>query len=268
MERLVEAQAAQFPSTRTAHYHATRPVVARRDAHKQAELALAELVVANSAFTARTLLETGYPAERVRVVPLGAPPVDAGWRQHPPQGPMHFLFAGKVSTHKGAHLLLQAWKRLDPGGGASLCLAGPWMLPESMREGLPASVQAPGSLPRAQLVQRYQEASVLVLPSLADGFALVVTEAMAHGLPVIVTRNVGAADLVREGENGWVVDTGDVDALAERMQWCIEHPAELREMRAVAEATAAAHGWDDYRRRLVRTICEHFGEPVPEAPGG
>jgi glycosyltransferase involved in cell wall biosynthesis len=268
MDRLLVEQAEAFPDTRTAHFHATRPLAAARNAHKQAELDLAELVVANSSFTARTLLDTGYPPERVRVVPLGAPPVDPGWREAPANGPVRFLFAGTVSVRKGAHVLLDAWRRLQPGRGATLTLAGQWALPEKMRRGLPDSVHAAGSLPREDLEALYRRSSVLVLPSLADGFAMVATEAMAHGLPVIVTRNVGAADLVREGENGWVLEPGDADALAERMQWCIEHPTELQAMREAAESTAGASGWDDYRKRLIRTICEHFGEPCPEPGDG
>jgi glycosyltransferase involved in cell wall biosynthesis len=268
MDRLLARQAEEFPETRTAHYAATRPLAGRRNAHKQAELELAELVVANSSFTARTLLDTGYPPQRVRVVPLGAPPVDPSWRSAAGQGPVRFLFAGTASVRKGVHVLLDAWKRLQPGAGATLTLAGQWTLPEAMRRGLPESVHIAGSLPRAELQALYRESSVLAFPSLADGFAMVVTEAMSHGLPVIVTRHVGAADLVREGENGWVLEPGDVEALTERMQWCIDHPAELHAMREAAEATAAAHGWDDYRRRLVRAICEHFGEPCAEPSNG
>jgi glycosyltransferase involved in cell wall biosynthesis len=268
MDRLLARQMEEFPEVRTAHDVATGSLSQRRNAHKQAELDLAELVVANSTFTARTLLDTGYPPERVRVVPLGAPPVAAVPRDVAAHGPVRFLFAGTASIRKGAHVLLAAWKKLAPARGASLTLAGQWTLPDAMRRGLPPSVRVAGSLPRADLEALYRESSVLVFPSLADGFAMVVTEAMAHGLPVIVTRHVGAADLVREGDNGWVLEPGDADAVAERMQWCIDHPAELVAMGEAATRTAAENGWTDYQHRLVRAICEHFGEPTPEPIDG
>ncbi len=258
MEALLARELEATPEAETDHYRATQRLAQERNAHKQAELDAAELVVANSAFTARTLTDTGYPGERVRVVPLGAPEVDGSWRDLR-QDAGSFLFAGVVSVRKGAPHLLAAWERLGAGGGARLVLAGQWTLSAAQRAELPPSIETLGSIPRADLFERYKRASVLVFPSVCDGFGMVVTEALAHGLPVITTRNVGAADLIEEGVNGWVVEPGDPEALAARMQWCLDNPAALREMREAAEATAAGNGWSDYRLRVVAAIREHFG---------
>jgi glycosyltransferase involved in cell wall biosynthesis len=122
-----------------------------------------------------------------------------------------------------------------------------------------------GSLPRSELYRLYRESSVLVFPSICDGFGMVVTEALAHGLPVITTDQVGAADLIVDGVNGWIVRAGDAEALRERMAHCLEQPEALRSMREAAERTGFKHSWKAYRKRLVRTICDYFGEPAPEA---
>ena len=260
MDSLLASELAQFPALAN-DSPSGEGLVARRNQHKQAELDLADLVIANSQFTARSLIESGYPAARVRVVPLGAPPLDQGWRELPQTNTVRFLFAGSsVGVRKGAHHLLEAWQLLDCGRVAELALAGRWTLPLAMRRDLPRNAIALGSITQAELFRRYRESSVLVLPSLCDGFGMVVTEALAHGLPVIATKSVGASELIEEGVNGFVLSQGDVDGLAARLQWCIEHPAELCAMREAAHATAARHQWSAYRRRLVQTVREFFGE--------
>ena len=252
-DRILGEQIAAFPETRKEHWNATRGRAAERNRHKQAEFDLAALIIANSRFTASTL--DASSARKVRVVPLGAPAVDPGWRTTPRSAEVQVLFAGSISVRKGAHLLLAAWRALGVKAGAKLSLAGSWLLPREMRAELPAGVELLGGLPRAELYERYRRASVLVLPSLLDGFGMVVTEALAHGLPVITTRNVGAADLIDEGRNGWVIPAGDVTALAERLQRCIEHPNELHAMRELAERSAAQRPWAVYRRELFDAIC-------------
>jgi glycosyltransferase involved in cell wall biosynthesis len=154
-------------------------------------------------------------------------------------------------------LLLDAWRKLRVADGAELVLAGGWALPERLRSQLPTGVRVLGNLPRDALYARYCRASALVFPSLCDGFGMVVSEALAHGLPVITTQAVGAADLIEEGRNGWVLQSGDVDALAERMQWCLDHPRDVYAMREAAEAAAQRRPWSHYRAELVATICPH-----------
>lgn len=255
--RMQAEQHAALPELRTAYRAATEPLDARRNQRKQAELELADLVIANSRFTAQTLLDTGYPKARVRVVPLAAPPVDRGWRERAPASPMRFLFAGAVAAHKGAHVLLEAWRKLAPGPSAELVIAGQWLLPERMLAALPEGAHALGRIGQEQLFEEYRRASVLVFPSLGDGFALVVAEALAHGLPVITTHHVGAADLLEEGISGFVLPPGDADALAARMAWCIDHGGELRAMREAAEQAAERRQWSDYRRELVEVVRRH-----------
>ena len=81
----------------------------------------------------------------------------------------------------------------------------------------PASIRFYSTIPHVELFKQYQKADVLVFPTLCDGFGMVVTEAFAHGLPVITTNRAGAADLVRHGENGLIVPAGDAGALAQAL---------------------------------------------------
>jgi glycosyltransferase involved in cell wall biosynthesis len=85
---------------------------------------------------------------------------------------------------------------------------------------------------------------------------MVVTEAFANGLPVITTPRAGAADLVRHGENGFIVEAASAVAIAESIEWCLSNRAALSKMRGAACATAASWQWSDYRRALSQGLLD------------
>lgn len=110
-------------------------------------------------------------------------------------------------------------------------------------------------VPQFKLNELYQQSSVFVLASLEDGFGMVVTQAMACGLPVIISENVGARDLVQDGVNGFVVPVGDPVAITERLRYLHDQPQRCREMGRLARKTVeAGYGWQDYGDRLVASI--------------
>ena len=144
---------------------------------------------------------------------------------------------------------------------AELHVYGAWALPDRLRGDLPPSIHFHGAIPQSELFGRYAAADILVFPTLCDGFGMVVTEAFAHGLPVITTDRAGAADIVRHGENGLIVTGGDVAQLAVTMDWCVEHRAELSNMRLKALETAGNRPWLAYRDELAAAIASTFGLP-------
>ncbi len=113
-----------------------------------------------------------------------------------------------------------------------------------------------GSVVRSVLFEAYEAADILVFPTLSDGFGMVVTEAFAHGLPVITTNRAGASDLVRHGVNGLIIPAGDAVALANALKWCIENRQQLTGMRQAALDTARNWQWSDYRAALTRVVCD------------
>ena len=104
----------------------------------------------------------------------------------------------------------------------------------------------------------YAEASVFVLPSLADGFGMVISEAMSRGLPVIATENTGAADVIEPSITGFVIPTGDEEALKSQMRWCVEHSDLLSQIGANAREAAAKWQWSDYRRALSDVVHQRI----------
>jgi glycosyltransferase involved in cell wall biosynthesis len=94
----------------------------------------------------------------------------------------------------------------------------------------------------------------LVLPSIVEGRALVQQEAMACGLPLIVTRNAGGEDLIVEGKTGFLVPTGAPAAIAEKIVWFLQHRPQLPAMSAAARAKAAELTWPEYGEKILHAI--------------
>lgn len=259
VENLIEAEFDKFPEMASPYRRYCRKKQAERTEHRRQEWQLADVVITNSVFTKKSYVAAGFPEEKIRVVPCGAPPIYEGALQEPIRdsiSPIAFLWAGTFSVRKGAHYLLEAWQKLNPGRAAKLQVLGAMGLPESLIQSLPDSISCSGTVPRSDLNCIYRRSDMLVFPTLCDGFGMVVTEAFAQGLPVITTDRAGAADLVEHGVNGLIVPAGDSDALKDALDWCITHPDELMHMRHAALRTASKWQWKDYRASLIRNISD------------
>lgn len=255
VSKILDEEFKRFPEMKTSrdiHIERRRH---RYNARKDAELALADRVIVASNFVRDSLITAGYPRERIWVIPSGAPKVETSRRKLDSKK-FIILVAGHLSARKGTHYLLQAWRRLSPPQNVELWMIGKWLLPAAWREQLSTNVRISDTVPREKLFAFFDEANVLVFPTLAEGLALTPLEAMARGVPVLTTSNSGADQFIRDGENGKLIRPGDVDGLASVMSWAIEHPAELYEMGMRAAATMAAWQWSDYRFQLGEKVAE------------
>jgi glycosyltransferase involved in cell wall biosynthesis len=134
VENLLNAEYGKFPELKTPAKQHFRTLQAERTARRHREFELADVVVANSSFTAKTWAESGLDGSKIRVVPLGGPAPDprgaeSGSRG---QGPLRLVWAGTFSVRKGAHYLLEAWRRWNPGAAAVLDVYGTVALPPSL----------------------------------------------------------------------------------------------------------------------------------------
>jgi glycosyltransferase involved in cell wall biosynthesis len=258
---LLQPEAEQFPETQTRYDAHLERLAPKRNERKDEELALADHVIVASSFTKSSLTRIGFPESKVSVVPYGAPSVNvAGPRDR--KAPFIFLSAGTQSVRKGVHYTLEAWRRLAPQKGVELWLIGAMQLPQRLLDGLPGKVVIKPTVPKSELNEIYQRAGVLVFPSLVEGFGMVITEAMAHGLPVITTPHTAGPELIEEGRDGFIVPIRDVDALTSKMQWCLDNRDELDRMGMNAAAKAAAWQWSDYRAQLGKLASRLIGNEV------
>jgi starch synthase len=219
---------------------------------KDEELALADHVFVPSEHVRRTLTGT-VPEEKICVVQYGAPATEQRKRiSSDPNRPLKVLFVGLLVQHKGIGYLLDAIDQL--GSQVQLTLIGRRFQANARVDEACRRWRWFETLPHSQVQDVMMDSDVLVLPSLGEGFGLVVTEALACGLPVIVTRNVGASDLVCDGREGYLVPASSADAIAERLHTLHSDRELLLSMSRTAQTTAAQRSWASYRINFANTV--------------
>ena len=206
-----------------------------------------------SSFTARTLVEQGIDADRVRVVGYGVDLDRLRPAAPPPRRPFRVLFVGQMTQRKGLSYLLEAWRQLALPDG-ELVLAGRGRVDRSLLARHEGRVVRREEVSDAELRTLYQRSHVFCMPSIAEGFGLVYLEALASGTPIIGTTHTGAADIIRDGQEGFILEPRDVAGLVARLRWCYDHPEELEGMRRAARDRAATFSWGAFRQRLADAV--------------
>jgi glycosyltransferase involved in cell wall biosynthesis len=229
---------------------------------KDREIDLADHVLTVSSLARATYVEAGAEPGRVASVSLGAdvelfaPAPDGDLGGSRPTG-VCFLFPGAMIERKGFDLLLAAFSRVRQAEPtARLVIAGPRRDQTGRLGSPPPGVTLTGPLAQPAFAAELRQADCLVLPSRNDSFGMAVAEALASGVPVLVSDMVGAMDLVEPGKNGWVVAAGDAPALTERMLACARQPERLRGMREACRASAVNATWEAYHQRFSALIRE------------
>ncbi len=162
-------------------------------------------------------------------------------------------YVGRVEALKGVHHLIEAWKLLALPD-AELVLAGE-VMPELNglhKDGPPNRIRLTGIIPAEEVANCYRESSLFVFPSVNEGLARALLEAMSCGLPVIACRDTGAEDCVTPGKEGLLVPGRSTEALADAILWCYGHRQELRQMaRAARLRIEAEFTLSHYAQRLI-----------------
>jgi glycosyltransferase involved in cell wall biosynthesis len=176
-------------------------------------------------------------------------------------GPLRFVFVGHVDERKGADVLRDAVMKLAGRRvPCELTIIGNYT--SAIRfDGL-VNVKSLGWIPQDRLADELAKYDVLVLPSRHDSFGMVVAEAMACGLPVIVSDHVGAKEMVEPQVNGLVVLAGDAIALAGAMEWFITNRERISTMIPATRQAAARYTWQVYQERVLWLVRQFASEPA------
>lgn len=189
---------------------------------KLCEARLADFIVCPSELAKSTYVRHHLSRTKVFVNPLGYAPLVFFPRMngeikrylHPT-----FVYVGQLANHKGLRVLLDAFDRVAiKHPSVRLRVVGPTL---DLKVTPNENIQVLGRLSPSELSKELANCDCLILPSLTDSLGLVVLEALAVGLPVVVSDHVGAMQFVRDGENGWIVPAGNSHALASRLGQCV-----------------------------------------------
>lgn len=240
------------------HFHMTEKMA----------LTFARRVIAVSPATAKTLVDDfGVPPARIT---QASPGTDPAQRAAGSEGALNILSVGSIVPRKAYDVLVRAlacvtnidW-RLTIAGARTLSDDANAALDRAIAEtGLTHRVRLLGALPRADLDALYHTADLFVLASLYEGFGMVLTEALARGLPIVCTTGGAAADTVPDAA-ALKVAPRDVAALAAAIEKLLTD-ADMRRRMSDAAWTAAQGlwRWED----TARTIAEVVKNTTREAP--
>lgn len=231
-------------------------------ARKDQELELADAVVVPSQFVRSTLMHQNVTRAQIHVVPFGSPPALTCPAQPEAAGPLRVLYVGSLGQRKGLSYALAGVEAL--GDAVRLTLIG-----------RPTSAECPPlnaalerhrwipSLPHPQILEQMRRHDVLLLPSLFEGFALVISEALSQGLPVIATPNSGATECVRDGVEGFLVPIRDSQAIAARLQQLGADRELLAAMKLACLQRADELSWARYEEGLRTVVAQTLSSQDP-----
>ncbi|HEY0810006.1 MAG TPA: glycosyltransferase family 4 protein [Longimicrobiales bacterium] len=231
-------------------------------AREEREYHLADRLVVPSAFARDTFLESGVPADKLRIVPLAlqapgfaarAEVIEARLQRLRNDTPLRVLYTGTLSYRKGMHDMQDVLRAL--GQRMNFRFVGP-TLPECEAFARSAARHAliEPAVPQHNLPAIYAWGDVFVLPTIEDGFAVVLAQAQAAGLPILTTTNCGGREIIEGGGQGWIVSIRAADQLISQLEWCDENRDRVAEMVELLHTRPPQRSWDDVAREFIEAV--------------
>ena len=232
----------------------------RTIAREEAEYEEADLITVPSSFSFRSFVEQGIPAQKLRLLPYGVNISRFKPVTKPDTVRFDILFVGGMSLQKGVQYLVQAYKKINHSAKSLTFVGAPShaLIALLQKRGIwPSDAKVLGHIPQTELKNIMSRSHVLVLPSIQDGFGMVMAQAMACGCPIIASQNTGGEDLISDGIEGYIVPIRDANVLAERLQQLADHP----EVRAAMSMNALKKiqnigGWNAYGDQAMTIYSE------------
>ncbi|TRW24635.1 glycosyltransferase family 4 protein [Flavobacterium zepuense] len=223
------------------------------------EYELADYILLPSEFVKKSFLEYGFPEDKLLKVPFGFNQLPAeaalGIKEANADAEFTILYVGSVSVRKGLRYLIEAFNEFNHPN-KKLVIVGPKAKVTGL-EGIiiPEGATFTGTLKGDELEKAYKSADVFCLPSIEEGLALVLGEAMSYGLPIIATENTGATDIIEDGKDGFIVPIRDSKAISNKLTNLAENKELYRTIKDNAINKAKTlNGWDETGNLLCTTL--------------
>jgi glycosyltransferase involved in cell wall biosynthesis len=234
------------------HYHALRPVFRRI-------WRSAAATVANSAGLRDLAIETD-PTVAIDVIPNGIDLDEFSPADPAPTGPFRLVCVSRLISRKAIDVLITAFAIVySRFPDAELVIVGDGVLDSQLRDlaarfGLAGAIRFEGCQPHEKIAGFYRSAHMFVLPSRHEGMSNAMLEAMACGLPVVVTNTGGTAELVKD--NGIIVPTDDPGQLATAMLTLLDDENRRRDAGRASRTIARKFGWQSCAHQYIETYRE------------
>ena len=210
------------------------------------ELKLATHILCPSEFVFQTLKKHGL-AKKAKIIPFG---VDT--EKFTPgvktDNKFRVLFIGRNWLRKGLPYLFLAWSQLRLKDAELVVITSR----------LPEGIEVPENTRVVEwvddIIETYHNADIFVLPAIEDGCPLVTYEALACGVPVIVSNTTGTYQHIWDGTNGFVIKSGSVSDLANCIQFLYDRPKELARMKRMARKSVENLTWKNFESNYVSWI--------------
>ncbi|WP_373034675.1 glycosyltransferase family 4 protein [Sulfurimonas sp.] len=217
----------------------------------------ADYILLGSTFAKETFIKKGFSENKLLVNNYG---VDLNSFKHVEKMDNKFriIYCGSFSIGKGLHYLLKAFNELKINNAELWLVGASKIVDKALLEVIRKmninfeNIIFKGQFPQNELYKLYSQGTIFILPSLADGFAMVVPQALSCGLPVIVTESTGAKDIVKEGVNGFIIPPANKNAIKEKIEYLYNNADECEKMSKNA-ISSVLNGltWDNYGDRLI-----------------
>ncbi|MDR3697538.1 glycosyltransferase family 4 protein [Mucilaginibacter sp.] len=222
---------------------------------KTGELELADVVIVASQFV-KDSLPSWANHKKIIISPFGTPVLPneiSNIEGKSPERPLRVMFAGSMGQRKGLGDLFAAMKLLNRRD-VELVVMGTLQAPmEFYREEYADFIYEPGR-PNDEVLALMRTCDVFCLPSIVEGRALVMQEAMSQGLPLIITPNTGGEDLIINGETGFLVPIRSPESIAEKITWFLENRSKAGELGKAAQLHAQKYTWENYGNGIIEAI--------------
>lgn len=183
------------------------------------EYELADKIIVPSKYSYDTFISRGFTDKKIEIVRLDANFIPVGVSEKRDDNTFVVGSVGGNILRKGYLYLIKAWQKLKLKNAKLLIktslseIQAVSVLWDLIKDD--ESIEIVGYMKNIESF--YRRCDVFCLPSIDDGFGMVVLEALACGLPVVSTKNVGASEMIEEGKTGFVVENRDIDAIAEKI---------------------------------------------------
>ena len=212
----------------------------------------ADVVIAASSFTRRSLLYAGVKPEKIQIVPYGVDSRVFRSDVATPSGRPKVLFVGQPTARKGFQGLLRAWECIG-SAAAELHIVSENVEPTpEVHSGGP--VVQHGRLALTDLVALMNSCDLLVLPSIAEGYGHVLLQSLSCGTPILCSDATAGPDLLTGWEKGFIFPSGDWNEFSACLDFWLTNVDRLRKLRSPARKLAESLPWERFRQR-IRNVC-------------